>query len=280
MIFIIVVNDVVSGNSQSKFLKDNEAEFWCMCYLELKPGSVSLTSIRGQQEVAIRLLKTKHVSQASGNNSRFVLLSIQCVCPDKIRQLTSESHSLKLTTAEFLSTSSRSIGTSLCGGVSPFSLSTMEFCIYGHTFHCHPSWFISRPGAADCQWQSAPRAWGCSWHRPGRGWTCHWCWRRVQQRQLCWTGKSAGTARGPAGLWPVAAPALPWKGTIWLTADQIWFDITLNHHIVGQIHWKHKNMTLLPECFHFWLGLLTHLDLISRAGFSLLGLSGQTSHPS
>lgn len=46
-------------NSQSKVLKGTEAEFRCMCYLELKSGSVSLTPICGQEEVPIRLLKTK-----------------------------------------------------------------------------------------------------------------------------------------------------------------------------------------------------------------------------
>lgn len=71
---------------------------------------------------------------------------------------------------------------------------------------------MSRPAAVDCQWQSAPPEWGCSWHRPGRGWTCHWCWRQAQQRRLCSTERSAGTARGPAGLWPAAAPAPPWDG--------------------------------------------------------------------
>lgn len=106
----MLLDQVIHKVSSWKILKPS----FDACYLELKSGSVSLTSIRGQQEVAIRLLKTKHTSHTSGDNSRFVLLSEQFVGSDKIRQLTSESHSLKLTTAEFLSTSSRSIGTSLC----------------------------------------------------------------------------------------------------------------------------------------------------------------------
>lgn len=94
------------------------------------------------------------------------------------------------------------------------------FIIRRGTRGCNP-WglLMSRPGAAGCRWLSAPREWGCSWRRPGRGWTCRWCWRRAQQRRLCSTERSAGTAHGPAGLWPAVAPALPWKETIWFVLN-------------------------------------------------------------
>lgn len=58
-----------------------DAEFWCKCYLELKSGSVSLTSVRGQEEVPIRLLETEKESQASGSSSRFVTLFVQHASP-------------------------------------------------------------------------------------------------------------------------------------------------------------------------------------------------------
>lgn len=128
----------------------------------------------------------------------------------------------------------------------------------------------SRPAAAGCRWRSGPPAWGCSWRRPGTAWTCRWCWRRAQRRRPCWTGRSAGTAPGPAALWPAAAPALPWNTAIRLSTEQ------KRRARPEPGGWRQ----LLPECFYFGLGLFTHPDLIAGSSFSLLRLSGQTSHPS
>lgn len=79
--------------------------------------------------------------------------------------------------------------------------------------HLYPRAYkiTSTPEVADCRWQSAPQEWGCSWHHLDIEWTCHWCWRWGPQREQCLTGMSVGTAHVPVGLWPVAAPALPWK---------------------------------------------------------------------
>lgn len=139
----------------------------CKCYLELKSRGVSLTSICGQKEVPIRLLKKK-----IDTCLKYILHYVFY----QRRHLTSESHSLKLTTAEFLSTSSKSIGTSLCKQFIyvTFSMSARLQSI--QTQCCCEHWTtVSTPGAAGCQWQSVLQAWGCSWHHPGRGWTCHWC---------------------------------------------------------------------------------------------------------
>lgn len=83
----------------------------CRCYLELESGSVGLTSVCGQEEVPVGLLETEGEYQASGSSSSLTNLFFE-----RFERLTSELHSLKLTTAEFLSTSSRSMGTSLCMG--------------------------------------------------------------------------------------------------------------------------------------------------------------------
>lgn len=151
-------------------------EFWCMCYLELKSGCVSLTSVCGQEEVPIGLLKngtagnlwvcwccifvprskTAHlrITFTETDNS-WVLIHIQQVYWNITLQKTFifRLHVPHFCLSMIYATSEERMGTSLI----------------------KQGWTWSRPEAADCRWQSAPPEWGCSWHRPGRGWTCHWC---------------------------------------------------------------------------------------------------------
>lgn len=109
-----------------------------------------------------------------------------------------------------------------------------------------------KPGVAGCRWQSAPPGWGCSWRRPGRGRTCHWCWTQGQRTQLCLTGTTAGTARGPAALWPVAPPVPPWTGRTkgaagWLRSK--------NYCMQGRIKCRWQFYYLSASTFN-WVSLL------------------------
>lgn len=152
------------------------SEFWCMCYLELKSGCVSLTSVCGQEEVPIGLLK----NGTAGN-----LWACWCC----IFVLRSKTAHLWITFTEtdnswVLIHIQQVYWNITLQKTFIFRLHVPHFClsmIYA-TSEEHmgigfikQGWTWSRPEAADCRWQSAPPEWGCSWHRPGRGWTCHWC---------------------------------------------------------------------------------------------------------
>lgn len=73
-VLLFTKNDETAASERFRFYNLSGlalAEFKCMCYLELKSGCVSLTSVCGQEEVPIGLLKRNMRAMSQGNGSKF-----------------------------------------------------------------------------------------------------------------------------------------------------------------------------------------------------------------